>query len=168
MTAPLLVVGGTEARAEAADDLVLRGWRLTPGWHGVGDPAGEVREGLVADADDVAQVLLAAIAGAGVLAQAQTRAVAEQLADDLRRLGGAQHRFPELGWVVLDPEERRLLDLLGDGLSLAEAASRLHVARRTADRRLAAARTRLGVSSNGVAIAVRRQRLASIPAAPAH
>ena len=80
-----------------------------------------------------------------------------------RRLGHVEHRFPDHGWVVLDPEERRLLDLLGEGVSLGEAAGRLHVARRTADRRLASARERLGAASNGAAIAERRRRLSVIP-----
>jgi DNA-binding CsgD family transcriptional regulator len=166
MTGPLLVVGGLETRVEAADDLALRGWRLSEGWD-VSEPACDlVCSGPVVDADDVARVVLAAISGAGVLAQTATRPLAEQLGDDLRRIGPVQHRFPDLGWVVLDPEERRLLDLLDKGVSLGEAAGLLHVARRTADRRLASARARLGAPSNSVAIVIRRRRLSSIPAAP--
>jgi DNA-binding CsgD family transcriptional regulator len=165
MTKPLLIVGGTAARAEAADDLVLRGWRLSDGWS-VEEPAqGLVCCGPVTEAADVARVMLAVISGAGVLAQTATRPLAEQLGDDLRRVGPVQHRFPDLGWVVLDPEERRLLDLLDAGASLGEAARLLHIARRTADRRLAAARARLGAPSNAATMVVRRRRLSSIPAA---
>jgi DNA-binding CsgD family transcriptional regulator len=166
MTGPLLVVGEPLARAEAADDLTLRGWRLSDGWHVDQPSAALVCCGLVSDAADMGPVVLAAISGAGVLAQAATRPLAEQLGDDLRRVGPVLHRFSDLGWVVLDPEERRLLDLLDEGVSLGEAARVLHVARRTADRRLASARARLGASTNAAAIATRRRRLSAIPAAP--
>jgi predicted DNA-binding protein (UPF0251 family) len=165
MTAPLLVVGGTEARAEAADDLILRGWRLVEGWEMDDQSTGVVCCGPVTDIAGVSRAVLAAVLGAGVLAQTASGRLAEQLFDDLRRVGHVENRFPDHGWVVLDPEERRLLDLLDEGVSLGEAAQRLHVARRTADRRLAAARSRLGAPSNGAAIAVRRRRLSSIPVA---
>jgi DNA-binding CsgD family transcriptional regulator len=166
MIAPLLVVAGSEARAEAADDLTQRGWRLSEGWHPEGPSRGLVCWGQVAEDADVARVVLAALSGAGVLAQTVTRPLAEQLDDDLRRIGAVQHRFPDLGWAVLDPDERRLLDLLDEGVSLGEAARLLHVARRTADRRLASARLRLEAPSNGAAIVIRRRRLSSIPSAP--
>jgi DNA-binding CsgD family transcriptional regulator len=164
MTAPLLVVGGAQALAEAADDVRLRGWRLVEGWDGTEQAGDVVRYGAVTEAADVARVVLAMVSGAGVLAETTDPRWAEQLVDDLRRAGRVEHRSPSYGWVVLHPEERRLLDLLGDGLSLGEAAARLHLARRTADRRLSAARQRLGVSSNGAAVAVRRRRLGAIPA----
>jgi DNA-binding CsgD family transcriptional regulator len=166
MTVPLLVVAGSEACAEAADDLALRGWRLSEGWHLEAPSRGLVCWDHVAEGADVPRVVLAALSGAGVLAQTVTRRLAEQLDDDLRRIGPVQHRFPDLGWVVLDPDERRLLDLLDEGASLGEAARLLHVARRTADRRLASARMRLGAPSNGAAIAIRRRRLSSILPAP--
>lgn len=166
MTRPLLLVQGSDALAEATDDVVQRGWPLIAGWSPDETRSGVVCWGSVADVADVGQAVLAAISGAGVLAQPAGRHLAEQLGDDLRRVGDVQHRFPALGWVVLDVEERRLLDLLGEGVSLGEAAGLLHVSRRTADRRLASARARLGAPSNGAAIAIRRRRLASIPAAP--
>lgn len=163
MTVPLVLVGGADARAEAADDLTQRGWQLSDGWDVENGAHAVVCCGSVTDSQDVGRVVLAAISGAGVLARIDIRALAEQLGDDLRRLGHVEHRFPDHGWVVLDPEERRLLDLLGEGVSLGEAAGRLHVARRTADRRLASARERLGAASNGAAIAERRRRLSVIP-----
>jgi DNA-binding CsgD family transcriptional regulator len=163
MTVPLLIVGGGEARAEAADDLTLRGWMVRVGWDVPTPPLATVCSGPVDSAVEMSRVVLAAVSGAGVLAEVGARSLAEQLGDDLRRLGHVEHRFPDHGWSVLDREERRLLDLLGDGVSLGEAAQRLHVGRRTADRRLASARARLGASSNSAAIAIRRQRLSSIP-----
>jgi DNA-binding CsgD family transcriptional regulator len=62
---------------------------------------------------------------------------------------------------ALDDEQRRLLELLGRGLSVVEAARRLHLSRRTAERRLAEARSILGAATNAEAVLrVRGQELA--------
>lgn len=53
---------------------------------------------------------------------------------------------------ALDDEQRRLLALLGGGLSVAEAAQRLHLSPRTAERRLAAARASIGAATNAEAV----------------
>jgi DNA-binding CsgD family transcriptional regulator len=53
---------------------------------------------------------------------------------------------------ALDDEQRRLLELLGRGLSVVEAAGRLHLSRRTAERRLAQARSILGAATNAAAV----------------
>jgi DNA-binding CsgD family transcriptional regulator len=53
---------------------------------------------------------------------------------------------------ALDDEQRRLLELLGGGLSVVEAARRLHLSRRTAERRLAEARSILGAATNAEAV----------------
>jgi DNA-binding NarL/FixJ family response regulator len=52
----------------------------------------------------------------------------------------------------LDEEQRRLLALLAHGLSVPEAARRLHLSRRTAERRLAEARAALGATTNAEAV----------------
>jgi DNA-binding CsgD family transcriptional regulator len=52
----------------------------------------------------------------------------------------------------LDDQQRRLLTFLGRGLSVAEAARRLHLSPRTAERRLAEARASLGAGTNAEAI----------------
>jgi DNA-binding CsgD family transcriptional regulator len=49
-------------------------------------------------------------------------------------------------------EQRQLLRLLADGLSVAEAAAFLHLSRRTAERRLAEARAVLGVATTAEAV----------------
>jgi DNA-binding NarL/FixJ family response regulator len=54
---------------------------------------------------------------------------------------------------ALDDGQRRLLELLGLGLSVGEAASQLHLSRRTAERRLAEARVALGAATNAEAVA---------------
>ena len=56
----------------------------------------------------------------------------------------------------LDEQQRRLLNLLAEGFSVAAAARRLYLSRRTADRRLAAARAALGVRSNAEAVVLAR------------
>jgi DNA-binding CsgD family transcriptional regulator len=53
---------------------------------------------------------------------------------------------------ALDEEQRRLLGLLGRGFSVREAARRLHLSRRTAERRLAEARAALGAATNAEAV----------------
>lgn len=53
---------------------------------------------------------------------------------------------------ALDDEQRRLLELLGHGLSVDETARRLHLSRRTAERRLADARSILGAATNAEAV----------------
>jgi DNA-binding NarL/FixJ family response regulator len=53
---------------------------------------------------------------------------------------------------TLDEEQRRLLALLACGFSVPEAARRLHLSRRTAERRLAEARAALGATTNAEAV----------------
>jgi DNA-binding NarL/FixJ family response regulator len=53
---------------------------------------------------------------------------------------------------ALDEDQRRLLGLLSRGLSVREAAKRLHLSRRTAERRLAESRAALGAATNAEAV----------------
>jgi DNA-binding NarL/FixJ family response regulator len=53
---------------------------------------------------------------------------------------------------TLTHDEQRVLTLLREGLAIGEAAQALHISRRTADRRLAAARTKLGVGTTAEAV----------------
>lgn len=52
----------------------------------------------------------------------------------------------------LPPEHRRLLELIGAGLSIEEAARRLGLSLRTAERRIAETRRLLGATTNAQAI----------------
>jgi DNA-binding CsgD family transcriptional regulator len=52
----------------------------------------------------------------------------------------------------LDDEQRRLLGLLGRGLSVTEAATQLRLSSRTAERRLSEARATLGAATNAEAV----------------
>jgi DNA-binding NarL/FixJ family response regulator len=64
---------------------------------------------------------------------------------------------------ALDDGQRRLLELLGRGLSVSEAARRLHLSRRTAERRLAEARGALGAATNAEAVARVREHEPGTP-----
>ena len=55
--------------------------------------------------------------------------------------------------ATIDADSRAILALLAEGLTLGEAATELGLSRRTADRRLAAARTALGTNRTTAAIA---------------
>jgi DNA-binding CsgD family transcriptional regulator len=119
-----------------------------------------VRVGAVASREDAVDALLAALDGAGLVIETTAdRAIVDRLVDDLRRLGPVDHRVgaaPEP--PALDSDARAILGLLAEGHSLGEAAHLLGLSRRTADRRLAAAREALGVERTTEAIA-RAQRL---------
>lgn len=67
-------------------------------------------------------------------------------------------RSGEEGLEVLTDEQRRLLELLGEGLSVTEAAKRIHLSERTAERRLAEARARLGAATNAQAVSLAHER----------
>jgi DNA-binding CsgD family transcriptional regulator len=78
--------------------------------------------------------------------------VIDRLCSDLRTFGRIEHRLERRRRPALTVEQRELLALLADGLSLGDAAQRLHLSRRTADRRLAAARATLGASTTAEAV----------------
>lgn len=68
--------------------------------------------------------------------------------EDLHRLGAVVDVGPtDVERFEVDDEERLLLDALSDGATVAQAAAALHLSLRTANRRLAGLRSRLGVNS---------------------
>lgn len=147
---PLVVAEGAEAFSEALVELRGGGWRLVDGWRGAGE--GVVCVGTVSSAEEAAEALLAVVAGSGVLVDGRAgRDVLDRLCDDLRALGRLDHRL-ERRREALTREQRELLAALADGATLGEAAARLHLSRRTADRRLAAARAALGAASTAEAL----------------
>lgn len=151
--------------AEVCADLADAGWQVVAGWSaGRASTGPVVATGSVVAPADVPDAVLAAVDGAALVIDARAdRAVVEELCDELRRLGRVERRAPETGWVPLAADERQLLDLLAGGATLGEAAGRLHLSRRSADRRLAAARERLGVPTVAAAVAARRGRRAAVP-----
>ena len=150
---PLVVVEGSSgAYADALAEARAGGWTLVSGWEA--RDANAVCAGTVSDAEDAAGALLAAIGGAGLVVAARApREVVDRLCDDLRRVGKLDHRIGEHARRPrLTREEQALADLLLDGVSLGEAAQRLSLARRTADRRLASVRAKLGVETTAEAL----------------
>jgi DNA-binding NarL/FixJ family response regulator len=87
--------------------------------------------------------------------------VHSRLADLAPDLAQKEQRMTPLGdpWLRLDPEQRRLLSLLGAGASLDEAAGSLGYSRRTVVRRLAEVRRALRVETNVEALIAVRQHL---------
>lgn len=115
--------------------------------------------GVVDGPETAASALLAALDGAGLIVEATAdRTTVDRLVDDLRRLGPVDHRVGDVATEpALDPDARAILGLLAEGHSLGEAAFILGMARRTADRRLAAARMALGADRTTEAIARARR-----------
>jgi DNA-binding NarL/FixJ family response regulator len=158
---PLVVLEGSPGAGEReATRLRAAGFTIVGGFRTAvhrGVPV--VRLGSVGGAVEAADALLAAIDGAGLIVDATAdRATIDRLVDDLRRLGPVDHRIGEPDPApTLEPETRAILGLLAEGHSLGEAAALLGLARRTADRRLAAARRALGVVRTTEAMARARR-----------
>ena len=162
-TPPYVIVEGpppvVDRRLRASRSAVREGgWAVIHGW---GAPLGRERvvcTGMITSADDARRALLAAISGAGlVLGVRADRETIDRFLDDLRRLGPVAHLTGagppgELARLLLTSQQRALLALLGEGLSVGEASLSLGLTRASAGRRLAAARTALGVNSTGSAI----------------
>jgi DNA-binding NarL/FixJ family response regulator len=159
---PIVVIEDPErasTRVAAAIAAVrAAGWTAVPSWSAPRPGERLVCTGTVASADDARQALLAVLAGAGLVVKVTAdRPTVDQFVDDLRRLGPVDHLTAGTAPPArLDAEQRALLDLLADGLTLGEAAHELALSRRTADRRLAGARRILGVATTAEAILASR------------
>ena len=152
---PFVIVEGPEVTwRQAVREAASTGAALEAGFGSPHRP-GRVRIGRVTSVTDAEAALLAALAGQGIVAHATAdRAVIDRLVDDLRRLGSVDHRLgPAPEPPEADHQVRQLLGLLAEGQSLGEAAAILGLSRRTADRRLAAARRTLGTDRTTEAIA---------------
>lgn len=122
--------------------------------------------GRVADPDAVRLAVLAAVRGAGVVAVADLGTdVGRALLADLGRLGPVhldQDAEPPADIATagqLVPEQRALLERLANGETIAAAAAAEFLSLRTANRRIAQARSALGVRTTREAVlAYLRQR----------
>jgi hypothetical protein len=163
MRLPFVVVeAGPAALEDACGELVSRGWAVHSS-RLAGGP-GTVWATTVADSVATSEAVLAAVAGFGLLVDAVAeRDVLDLLCDDLRRLGVLDHRV-RVTAELLGADEHALLRLLSGGATLGDAATRLHLSRRSADRRLAAARRALGAESTTAALATYRRRIERLPA----
>ena len=162
---PLVVLEGPGASPDPdLRRLLAAGFWIIPGWRRQAPPGRRVvRSGVVATAADAADAVLAALEGSGlVIVATADRVTTDHLVEDLRRLGRVDHRRmeeerPDTSRTTLSAEARAILGMLAEGFSLGEAASRLGLARRTAVRRLAQARSALGVERTSEAIARARR-----------
>jgi DNA-binding NarL/FixJ family response regulator len=109
--------------------------------------------GAVDDAGAATRALLAALAGHGLLVHAvAARDVLDPLYEDLQHIGplvvrGHDDAAAHHSRAALSPEQQDLVRLLLTGSTLAAAAARLSISRRTADRRVAAARRLYGAAT---------------------
>ena len=157
----------------AEADTVLRrlardGWTARAGF-ALPDPSWDVGgahivlHGRIVDDDlDSAQLaVLAAARGAGVVAVCDPESAAGRaLVDDLSRLGPLHRGIDGTDLIAnLIPEQRALLDRLAAGDTIAAAAAAEFLSLRTANRRIAEARTLFGVRTTREAVlAYLRQR----------
>lgn len=108
----------------------------------------------VTDEASAAAALRLAMSGAPLVIHATApRNILDALYDDLRRLTRVEIRTTAGSGDHLTVDEHEILALLATGLTLNQAAARLHLSQRTAERRLASARVRLGAATTVEAIA---------------
>ena len=169
---PLVVVQGSEAAFRAAKaNLRRQGWHVIHGWNSSiqlalgapapADPAKVVRTGTVANRTDAANAMLTALGGQGILIVARAeKAVIDTLCDDLRRLGPVDFRSGDNQDAPpqITDDDRDILRLMLQGVTLGQAAAALHLSRRTLDRRMAQIRRAYKVTRNAQTLtAARRQ-----------
>jgi DNA-binding CsgD family transcriptional regulator len=168
-TAPRRVLADLAELSQAVREANQAGWRVHRGF-AVPDepwdlaPARVVLAGPLGSEADAKAALLGAVRGAGLLVQLdRTAEWAGTFLADLVRLSDSDSDSggPGPGLVAapagaaaadLTPEQRQILDLLAGGASIAQAARQLFWSLRTANRRVAAARDALGVTSTQEAV----------------
>ena len=131
---------------------------------GEGRP-GTVVVAAVTDDASAGAAVLAAVRGSSLVLDASSlpAEAIDRLCDDLRRLGEVDRRdgrpLPApTAETVIDDDGMAVLRRLAQGQHLGEAAAALHLSRRTADRRLAAAKDALGAASTVEAIVIAKER----------
>ena len=158
---PLIVVEGPDdAFARAVAEATLAGWRVRDGFDAaVSGHTPVVCAGVVASAEHASRAMLAVLGGAGVVVHAQaSREIIDRLLDDLRHVGPVElRRQLQANPPALDSDALEILRLLGEGARLGDAAAKLGLSRRTADRRLAGARRAMGAQRTVEAVAKARR-----------
>ncbi len=136
--------------------------------------AGQLRVGVVAGAEDAAGVVLAAMAGADVVARIDVdQPLVDRLCDDARRVAtieivdGHPRTVPSDDVTALDDEDRAILAALADGRTRGTIAADLHLSSRTLDRRLARIKAHLGAQTIAQAVdAARDDAVRPVPGSP--
>jgi DNA-binding NarL/FixJ family response regulator len=158
---PLILASDDQTFETAVEEVSAIGWTLRRAWR-LAEHEWSVSNarvvccGPVSTFDEVAAALLAAVRGAGIIARIEPDAEpARRLREELRSLGPVEERASKHGDVTeLSLEQIELCRLLGQGLSLADAATHLHLSRRTAFRRLASVREALNVETTREAVLI--------------
>lgn len=158
MTPYEVLAPGADLRSRAAE-LVRHGWTPHDGFALPEEPwwlgaARLVAVGSVGSEAAAGAALECAVRGVGLvvdLDDAEPWAVTFR--SDLSRATGTDPAVPpEPDALPLSREQREVLDLLADGHSIAQAARMRFLSLRTANRRVAEARERLGVATNREAV----------------
>jgi DNA-binding NarL/FixJ family response regulator len=167
MNAPLYVLGSPTDLAAVVRVLASSGWTVRSGLRVPDEPwdlttSRTIVSGVVSDDHAVADAVLAAARGAGVAAVVDPEtSAARALLADLARIGTVlrspdapdpEQPEPVDDGLPLTPEQRALLDRLAAGDSIAAAATAEFLSLRTANRRIAAAREALGVTTTRQAV----------------
>ena len=105
-------------------------------------------------ARDVDEAVLAAARGSDLVVAVEPGELRDAALDALGRVAVVETDGEMLLGPVaeLEPEGRRMLELLASGVTIADAAEALHISRRTADRVLARARQSLGARTTAQAV----------------
>ena len=105
-------------------------------------------------ARDVDEAVLAAARGSDLVVAVEPGELRDAALDALGRVAVVETDGEMLFGPVaeLEPEGRRMLELLASGVTIADAAEALHISRRTADRVLARARQSLGARTTAQAV----------------
>lgn len=163
--APLILVDASEDLQAAAEELRASGWTVRDRvelpertWNVSGLRL--VCTATIRTPRDAETALVAAARGAGLAVAVAEEALRERLFADLEHLGAVNlwHRRGD-PLAALDREQRRLLKLLAEGVTLEEVAQALSYSRRTVNRRLAAIRAALGARTTAEALSYFRQKL---------
>jgi DNA-binding CsgD family transcriptional regulator len=159
MTRPLVVLPPDGDPASALRKATADGWRPQRGLAVPDEPWDlaahrHLAVAAVRTEAEAASALLLAVRGAGLIVSVDgTAPWAAGLLADLDRLDApAPESAGTDAEMPLSQEQCDLLDLLAAGASIASAAASLYVSLRTANRRIAAARTALGAASTSEAV----------------
>lgn len=163
----LLLPPGVDLRARAAE-LIRHGWTPrdgfalpeAPWWLGA---ARLLAVGSVSSQAASEAALDCAVRGLGLVVDLHPEAPwAVTFRSDLDRATGSSPGTPVESAMPLSTEQREVLDLLAEGHSIAQAARLRFLSLRTANRRVAEARDKLGVATNREAV-VAYVRLRDVP-----
>lgn len=162
MQPPSIVSSDESVARAAADALRGEGWSVAWSWQLPEHPwdlseQRRVCAGSVDAPDALSDMVLAAVRGAVIVVHCRDEALLPSVVDELARVTRTERRDGTPAGPALADEQREILERLSNGATMAETASELFLSMRTTERRLAAARKALGVSTTAEAITAYRR-----------